>query len=63
MYSLRCEECKEMLLDWSQLSERLKDSGMEDVVISQVDCCIESDLCDTTDRNTTCVEKPQNRGK
>ena len=62
-YSLRCEKCKEILLDWSKLSKSLKDRGMEDVVVSQVDCCIESDLCDTTDRRTTCVEKTENRGK
>ena len=35
---------------------------MKDVVISQVDCCIESDLCDTTDRRTNCLGTIENRG-
>ena len=35
---------------------------MEDVVVSQVDCCIEFDLCDTIDRKTKCVETIENRG-
>ena len=35
---------------------------MEDVVVSQVDCCIESDLCDTIDRDTKCLETIESRG-
>ena len=35
---------------------------MEDVVVSQVDCCIEYDLCDTIDRQTKCFETIENRG-
>ena len=64
-FSLRCEECKDLHLNWQILSQNLKERGMKDVVVSQVDCCIESDLCDTIDRRTKCFERlehQENRG-
>ena len=61
-FEFRCEECNDLRLDWQKLSGTLKDHGMEDVVVSQVDCCIESDLCDTIDRQTKCFGRIKNSG-
>ena len=64
-FLFRCEECRELRLNWPTLSKNLKNRGMKDVVVSQVDCCIESDLCDTIDRRTKCLERIEhqdNRG-
>ena len=61
-FSLRCDECSDLRLDWQKLSRNLKDQGMGDVVVSQVNCCIEHDLCDTFDRQTKCLDTIKNRG-
>ena len=61
-FSLRCDECSDLRLDWQKLSRNLKDQGIGDVVVSQVNCCIEYDLCDTFDRQTKCLDTIKNRG-
>lgn len=59
----RCDDCDELRQTWQQLSQNLRDDGFEDVVVSQVDCCIETELCDTSDRRTKCVGDKKLQGK
>ena len=61
--SFRCVDCDELRQTWQQLSQNLRDDGFEDVVVSQVDCCVETELCDTFDRRTKCVGDKNIQGK
>ena len=51
----RCEQCDELRDTLKKLSQNLKETEMIEVVIAEADCCIETDLCDTTDRTTKCI--------
>ena len=51
---MHCDKLRENLI---ALSQKLNDTGMKNVVIAEVDCCIEADLCDTFDRKTKCVDE------
>ena len=50
-------------MNWQQLSQNLRDDGFDDVAVSQVDCCIETELCDTLDRRTKCIGDKSIQGK
>ena len=53
----RCDDCDQQRLNLRQLSHKLNETGMENVVLAEADCCIETDLCDTLDRKTKCVDE------
>ena len=44
------------------LSRTLKETGIAEVVIAEADCCIETDLCDTLDRKTKCINDEISEG-
>lgn len=63
LFVLRCDNCNGLFLNWKELPQSLKDGGMEDVVVAHADCCIETDLCDTSDRRTKCINDKTMTGK
>ena len=58
----RCNECDELRRNWEELALNLKDSGIENLIVSQANCCIETDLCDTLDLRTKCLNDDIMRG-
>ena len=42
--------------DLKKISKRLENIRIGNVVIAEANCCLETDLCDTFDRKTKCID-------
>ena len=58
----RCIDCDEVRENLKNLSRTLKETSIAEVVIAEADCCIETDLCDTLDRKTKCINDEISEG-
>ena len=42
-------------MELSELPDKLKDAGLDTIVVGEVDCCKEPDFCSSSDRKTKCL--------
>ena len=55
LFLYRCKNCNGLRKSFGQLTTKMKDEPeLFDIVIGEVDCCVETDLCATSDTETNC---------
>ena len=50
-------------MDLNELQNQLKETGLTDIVVGEVDCCSEYDLCASYDRKTKCSKEEMVQGE
>ena len=58
-----CSKCDELRYNLANLPEKLRETGLEEIVVGEADCCKEYDLCASSDRKSKCFMQDMIKGE